>query len=57
MMVGCLVGASSPVIYEWLRTWKKSREERSTQKDEIIWLRMDFLQTQIDLKKDKYDLD
>ena len=47
VVAGVLV-AFSPDIYDQIRSWRLSREERERMKNKVIWMRMDFLQTQID---------
>ena len=46
--VAGLLVAFSPDIYDRLRSWRSDREDRERMKNKMIWLRMDFLQTQID---------
>ena len=54
--VAGLLVAFSPDIYDRLRSWRSGREDRERMKNKMIWLRMDFPQTQIDglqiLKRD-----
>ena len=45
--VAGLLVAFSPDIYDRLRSWRSDREDRERMKNKMIWLRMDFLQTQI----------
>ena len=43
-----LLFALSPKAYDWVRSWRLGREERERMKNKVTWMRMDFLQTQID---------
>ncbi len=46
-----LLMAASPTLYEYWVTWRKSAEARDREQHQLIWLRMDFLQTQLDILK------
>ena len=44
-----IIFAFLPEMYDRIRSWRSSREERERMKNTMIWLRMDFLQNQINV--------